>query len=389
MADKEIGALTAASTLAGTELAHVVQGANSRKVTTTRVLSEVTHSAASKTTPVDADELAIVDSAASDVLKKLLWSNIKATLKTYFDTLYGTIGGGAPDDADYIVKTATGGLTAERVLTDSANVIWDWSAAGVAKANVVGLGGASPTAPSDFKESAYVATTGNITLSGEQTIDGSLTSASRVLVMAQATGSQNGIYVSAAGAWSRSADADATGEITPGMMILVESGTTNGDQVFICTNSGTITIGSTAITFQAIAVPQAVFVGKNVNGTTYTHILSDGGKRLEFSNAATKTFTVAPQSSVNSPVNTAIKLLNVGAGLLTIAPGSGVTINSVTALTLQQYQCAMLEKRANPNTWVLEFVAAAAPDEVVGGIITIASTAPSSPATGDVWIDTT
>jgi hypothetical protein len=31
----------------------------------------------------------------------------------------------------------------------------------------------------------------------------------------------------------------------------------------------------------------------------------------------------------------------------------------------------------------------AAPDEVVGGIITIASTAPSSPATGDVWIDTT
>jgi hypothetical protein len=30
-----------------------------------------------------------------------------------------------------------------------------------------------------------------------------------------------------------------------------------------------------------------------------------------------------------------------------------------------------------------------APDEVVNGIITIASTAPSSPATGDVWIDTT
>jgi hypothetical protein len=30
-----------------------------------------------------------------------------------------------------------------------------------------------------------------------------------------------------------------------------------------------------------------------------------------------------------------------------------------------------------------------APDEVVNGIITIASSAPSSPATGDVWIDTT
>jgi hypothetical protein len=88
MADKEIGALTAASTLAGTELAHVVQGANSRKVTATRVISEVTHSAAGKTTPVDADEMPVVDTAASDVLKKVTWANVKATLKTYFDTLY-------------------------------------------------------------------------------------------------------------------------------------------------------------------------------------------------------------------------------------------------------------------------------------------------------------
>jgi hypothetical protein len=95
MADKEIGALTAATTLGGTELAHIVQGANSRKVTTSRVLSEVTHAATGKTTPIDADELAVVDTAASDVLKKLLWSNVKATLKTYFDTLYAAAGGAA------------------------------------------------------------------------------------------------------------------------------------------------------------------------------------------------------------------------------------------------------------------------------------------------------
>jgi hypothetical protein len=46
------------------------------------------HAATGKTTPVDADELALVDSAASNVLKKLTWANLKATLKTYFDTLY-------------------------------------------------------------------------------------------------------------------------------------------------------------------------------------------------------------------------------------------------------------------------------------------------------------
>ncbi len=41
-----------------------------------------------KTTPVDADEIGLSDSAASNVLKKLTWANIKATLKSYFDTLY-------------------------------------------------------------------------------------------------------------------------------------------------------------------------------------------------------------------------------------------------------------------------------------------------------------
>lgn len=49
------------------------------------------HAATSKTTPVDADELALADSAASWVLKKLTWANLKATAKTYFDTLYATL----------------------------------------------------------------------------------------------------------------------------------------------------------------------------------------------------------------------------------------------------------------------------------------------------------
>jgi len=44
--------------------------------------------ATAKTTPVDADTVPLIDSAASNVLKKLSWANIKATAKTYFDTLY-------------------------------------------------------------------------------------------------------------------------------------------------------------------------------------------------------------------------------------------------------------------------------------------------------------
>ena len=44
--------------------------------------------ATAKTTPVDADTVPLIDSAAGNVLKKLSWANIKATAKTYFDTLY-------------------------------------------------------------------------------------------------------------------------------------------------------------------------------------------------------------------------------------------------------------------------------------------------------------
>jgi hypothetical protein len=47
--------------------------------------------AAEKTTPVDADMLGLMDSAASNVLKKLSWSNLKATLKTYFDSVYAAV----------------------------------------------------------------------------------------------------------------------------------------------------------------------------------------------------------------------------------------------------------------------------------------------------------
>lgn len=39
-----------------------------------------THSATSKATPVDADEIPLIDSAASNVWKKLTWANLKATL---------------------------------------------------------------------------------------------------------------------------------------------------------------------------------------------------------------------------------------------------------------------------------------------------------------------
>ena len=61
----------------------------------------------SKTTPVDADVLPILDSAAANILKKVTWTNIKATLKTYFDTLYAAVGSFAASGANADITSLT------------------------------------------------------------------------------------------------------------------------------------------------------------------------------------------------------------------------------------------------------------------------------------------
>lgn len=71
--------------------ARTIDGQSFNGSTNITVIAPGTHAATSKATPVDADELPIVDSAASNVLKKLTWANLKATAKTYFDTLYQTV----------------------------------------------------------------------------------------------------------------------------------------------------------------------------------------------------------------------------------------------------------------------------------------------------------
>ena len=72
-----------------TKLDGVSAGADVTSVTT---MGAALNAATAKATPVDADSIGLTDSAASNVLKKVTWANIKATLKTYFDTLYSLAG---------------------------------------------------------------------------------------------------------------------------------------------------------------------------------------------------------------------------------------------------------------------------------------------------------
>jgi len=122
----------------------------------------------------------------------------------------------------------------------------------------------------DVKGSARVATTANITLSGTQTIDGvALGVGDRVLVKDQSTGATNGVYVVAAGAWSRAADMDVWTEFS-GAFFFVEEGTANDNSGWVCTVAASGTLGSTSVTFEQFSGAGQILAGTGLTKTGNT-----------------------------------------------------------------------------------------------------------------------
>ena len=120
----------------------------------------------------------------------------------------------------------------------------------------------------DVKQSVRAATTASITLSGTQTVDGVvLVAGDRVLVKNQSTGSQNGIYVVAAGSWSRATDADVDAEITAGMFTFVAEGTVNSDSGWVLTTNDTITLGTTSLAFAQFSGAGSIDAGAGLTKT--------------------------------------------------------------------------------------------------------------------------
>jgi hypothetical protein len=106
----------------------------------------------------------------------------------------------------------------------------------------------------DFKNSARVATTSSIALSGLQKIDGvQLAAADRVLVKDQPNASQNGVYVVAAGSWSRAVDATQDYQVTSSFIIATDEGVVNKSRIWQLTTPGPIKVGSTGLTFEMFA----------------------------------------------------------------------------------------------------------------------------------------
>lgn len=122
-----------------------------------------------------------------------------------------------------------------------------------------------------IKQPVKAATTANITLSGEQTIDGvACVTDDRVLVKNQTTGSENGIYVVDTGAWTRAKDFNGVYDIVSGTMVRVNQGSANANAWFVVSTSDPITIGTTSLSFSR----------ESVNNVTKVSFTASAGQTL-------------------------------------------------------------------------------------------------------------
>jgi hypothetical protein len=133
----------------------------------------------------------------------------------------------------------------------------------------------------DVKPSVAAASTANLTLSGEQTIDGvSVVAGNRVLVKDQSTASQNGIYVAAAGSWARAADMAAASNAA-GAFTFVEAGTVAAGRGYVV-SSGAV-VGTDALVWTQFSGGASYTAGDGIaisGGSIAVDLATDPGLEI-------------------------------------------------------------------------------------------------------------
>jgi len=96
-------------------------------------------------------------------------------------------------------------------------------------------------------------------------------------------------------------------------------------------------------------IPLLAMTQNAQTGVSYSFVLTDFTKLVTISNAGAVAVTLPLESSVAWPAGTQLRILNIGAGTVTVAGAAGVTING-TPLTLAQFKAGTLVKTGT-NTW--------------------------------------
>jgi len=120
-----------------------------------------------------------------------------------------------------------------------------------------------------YKINVLVMSTANLTLFGEQTIDGVLTSGSRILLTGQSTQAMNGIWITNSGPWTRSAPDFLPYSFAAGAFVFVTSGTIHAGEGWRCTSvSPNDVVDSSALTWVKFSSPYASgTAGGDLSGT--------------------------------------------------------------------------------------------------------------------------
>ena len=227
-----------------------------------------------------------------------------------------------------------------------------------------------------WKQPVVAATTANITLSGAQTIDTvSVVAGDRVLVKDQTAQAENGIYVAASGAWSRSPDANTYDEMISAL-VFVESGGQAGSAWYCPIQPGG-TLGVTAITWNNFSVGGVYFAGTGLSLT--------GGDTFNISNttvtpasygsaSAVPTFTVNAQGQLTAASNTNIAIAGSAITSGTIDSGrlsgtySGITgVGTLANLTVSSTITGSISGNAATATSATSATTATTATNLAGG----------------------
>ena len=204
----------------------------------------------------------------------------------------------------------------------------------------------------DLKCSSHAATTANLsaaynngtsgvgatlTNSGTQaalSVDGqTMASGERVLVKDQSTAAQNGIYtVTTVGDGStnwvltRATDFDTSTEITSGAFTFVETGSSNADSGWVMTTDGTVTVGTTSLSWSQFSGAGQITAGDGMTKSGNTLNVGAGSNLLVSADAVAMCSIVTGLTTVCAT--------NFAGTLATAAQTNVTSVGTLTALTV-------------------------------------------------------